>query len=436
MRILVIENVSLGKKKYGFFEKTLLTTFSILPTLHARQMVALTPKKHTVDIINERYTRIDFNKPYDLININFATSTALRAFEIAETFRKKNKTVVLSGIHPSLSPKESKEHADSVIIGRGELSWANLLYDFEKGELKAFYYPCKYNDSFRIPPLNVQLPGFVVTGVIEATRGCPYKCTFCPDSHMFGGSDYYERPIPEVISEIKALPQKTIMFYDASLTINPVYTKNLFKRMIGLHKKFFCNGNINVLAQDKELVELSKRAGCVSWLIGFESINQKTLDQMNKRTNIVEDYFQAVQNIHKCGMAVVGCFMFGFDTDNVETFSNTLDMVKSLKIDVADFSILTPFPGTPIFEKLETEGRILTRDWSRYTGKNVVFQPKHMTPEGLYNGVKDMYHDFYSNYYTLKRIINGLSLGFYPFFLILVRNAISHMNYRLLLSSR
>ena len=430
MKILIIENVWMGGARYGLFDKLLLTSFSILPTLYARQLAAITPKKHTLTVLNERYSSIDFNEPYDLVNINFTTSTTQRAYEIADTFRKKGVPVVLSGIHASSMPTEALQHADRVLLGRGELNWLTLLHNFENKKLQPLYPPEPYIKTTQIPPTTVELPGFVITGAIEATRGCPYRCEFCPESNIPGGEQFYSRPIDDVISEIKSLPQRTFMFYDASLTIHPEYTKELFRKMKGLHKKFFCNGNADVLAHDQELVKLSKKAGCVSWLIGFESVSQQTIDNINKKTNIVTEYHKAVENIHKEGMAVVGTFMFGFDTDTSDVFEKTLQTIKETKIDVADFCIVTPFPGTPLFEKLEKEHRILTKNWSQYTMKKVVFQPKKMTSEQLLQGVRKMYAEYYSIQSSLQRIAKGLRLGVYPFFLIITRNLVATMNSR------
>jgi len=430
MKILIIENVWMGDDSYKFFDKTLLTMFSILPTLYARQIAAITPKKHTVTVVNERYSKINFEEQYDIVNINFTTSTTPRAYEIADIFRKKGVTVVLSGLHASALPEEAKQHAESILLGRGELNWLKLLEDLEKNKLKPVYDPIRYNESVHIPPTNIKLPGFVITVAIEAARGCPYKCEFCPETNIPGGSHYYTRPVDDVIAEIKAIPQKTIMFYDNSLTIHPEYSKTLFKQMKGLHKKILCNGNADVLANDEEFVRLSKEAGCVAWLIGFESVSQKTIDEIGKKTNKVDEYFQAVKNIHDHKMAVIGCFIFGFDTDTYDVFDDTLKTIKELKIDVADFCVLTPFPGTPIFNKLEKEGRILTKDWVNYNLKTAVFQPKKMTEDEIHKGMQKMYSEFYSVPYTTRRVMRGFRLGFYPFFLIMTRNVVATMNAR------
>ena len=436
MDILIIENVWMGGAKYKVFDKAILTAFSILPTLHARQIAAITPNKHSVYVLNERYEQIDFDKKYDIVNINFTTSTAPRAYEIADRFRKKGVTVVLSGLHAAALPEEAKQHADSVLLGRGELNWLELLKDFEKSSLKPIYHAISYSNDITIPPININLPGFVMTGAIEATRGCPYGCEFCPEVNIDGGSQFYTRPINEVVKEIKSIPQKTIMFYDSSLTIDKEYTKKLFTEMKGLGKRFFCNGNSDVLANDVELVKLSKDAGCVSWLIGFESVSQETLDGMGKKTNKIEEYEKAVENIHDNGMAVIGCFMFGFDTDTKDVFDETLNVIKKLKVDVADYCILTPFPGTPVYKKLEKEKRLLTKDWAKYSLKNPVFKPKNMVAEELVKGVQKMYTEFYSPQYTIKRILRGFRLGLYPFFLIMARNIVATMNSRILFTKK
>ena len=430
MNILIVETVWMGGARYKFLDKTLLTAFSILPTLQARELSAITPKQHTVSVVNERYSKIDYDTAYDVVLINYVTSTAPRAYAIADNFRKKDILVVLSGFHASGLPEEAKQHADSVLIGRNEYGWLTILKDIEQKKLQPFYHAPLYNNSLILPPTNISLPRFVMTGAIEATRGCPYHCEFCPETNIQGGATFYKRPIPDIIAEIKTISQKTLMFYDTSLTINPEYTKELFKEMKGLHKKFSCNGNVDVLAHDADLVRLSKEAGCVAWLVGFESICQNTLNAVGKTTNRVNEYAQAIRNIHQNHMAVIGDFIFGFDTDTPDVFRKTLKVIKELEIDVADFSILTPFPGTPLFNKLDTEKRILTKDWKYYNMGHAVFKPNHMNPEELQEGVRRMYDEFYQLPFTIKRIVRGLRWGVSPFFVIFARNIIAMMSRR------
>jgi radical SAM superfamily enzyme YgiQ (UPF0313 family) len=408
------------------FSRLVLTTFPIFPTLYSWHMASVTPKEHSVRVISELYEKIDFNEKFDLVNINFLTPHAPHVYKIADELRRKGTTVSLSGFHASALPEEAKQHADSVIIGRGEDSWTDLLRNLEKNKLKTFYKSSKPLNPKLIPSTVMNLPkSFIPIGGIEASRGCPNRCKFCQESNIAGGSTFRVRPVENVIEEIKSMPHKALIFYDSSLTIDPNYTKTLFKEMKGLNKKFGCCGNIDVLARDDELLKLANEAGCTTWLIGFESISQKTIDNIGKKTNKVKEYATAIKKIHNHGMSIVGSFIFGFDTDTPDVFNKTKETVNDWEIDLADFGLLTPYPGTPLFDKLEKEGRILTKDWAKYTMDNVVFKPKNMSKEGLYNGYKRMGKEFYSTPSIIKRTTRGLNLGFYPFIQIFVRNMIA-----------
>lgn len=429
MNILLIEQLKKSSQTSNQFLTRFLTTFSILPTLYIRRLDAITPDHHQVTILNERYQQRTISKMYDLVVIHFTTASSNTAYNVADEFKKLNVPVVLCGLHASALPDEALTHADSVLLGRGECNWLELLNDAEEKNLKKIYPPKPYQTKeCHIPPTNVSLPGFVLMGAVEATRGCPYQCRFCPEGNTPYGEKFYTRPVDEVIDEIKHLPQKIFMFYDMSLTIDPAYTKQLFTKMKALNKRFFCNGNINVLAQDPSFVKLSKQAGCIGWLVGFESFQQQTLESIGKSTNKVNDYKKGVDLIHSQNMMVIGDFMFGFDTDEPTVFDSTLSMIKKLKIDAADFTIVTPFPGTPLFNQFQKEGRLLTTNWQKYTMFNPVFQPKQMTPKQLKNGVSKLYKQFYSPKQTITRILPSLARGIYPFFSVAGRNLLASFN--------
>jgi len=437
MKILLIEQVKTKAITTKPFEKMILTLFSILPSLYPRRISAITPDEHKITLINERYHHIPYDSSFDIVVIHFNTAAAMRAYEISDTFRKKKIPVVLCGLHATAMIEEASAHADSILLGRSETNWIHLLKDMENGLLQKIYPVDPYEMmSVTIPPTRVVLPGLQFIAAIEATRGCPFGCIFCPEATTVGNNRFFARPVDEVIDEIRSLPQKIFMFYDLSLTIDPKYTKELFQKMRSLRKRFICNGNIDVLAADEELVKLSQKAGCIGWLIGFESVSQETLSSVGKNTNKVLYYKKAVDLIHRYRMAVIGDFMFGFDTDTPDVFHSTLSTIRSLGIDVADFSILTPFPGTPLFKTLESQERILTKDWGRYTMHSVVFQPKQMNPAELINGVTMLYHEFYAPLYSLKRMGKGLRLGMYPLLLILGRSIIASFGMRNLKTSK
>jgi radical SAM superfamily enzyme YgiQ (UPF0313 family) len=424
MKVLILgENCLL---KLSSFDKSIFSAFSFISSIYARQIAATTPKGHTVKVI-DKSEDIDLDKKFDAVHIHFKTGTTLKAYELADKFRNKGNTVILSGSHASALPEEAKAHADSVIIGSAENLWPIIFKDLEDGKLKSFYKSDKNQDS--ISPINFSIPPELkLMGIVEATRGCPYKCDFCQESNILNGSVFRTRAVKEVVEEIKSFQQKVIFFCDASMTIDVSYTKELFKSMKGLNKKFICEGNVDVLATDEELLKLSHEAGCIEWTVGFESFAQQTLDSVHKNTNKTEDFYNAVKKVHRYKMSILGNFIFGFDDDNPDVFEFTEKNLAKLGLDSARFAVLTPYPGTPLFNRLDEEGRILTKDWSKYTRKNVVYEPKNMSKEELRKGFVKISNNFNSIPKIIYRNFKSLRLGYYPFLATVGRNLESYAN--------
>ncbi|RLF34310.1 MAG: B12-binding domain-containing radical SAM protein, partial [Thermoplasmata archaeon] len=376
-------------------KRTLLSRFTY-PSLTLQQIAAITPKEHLVEIVDERYEKINFNKNYDVVGISCLTYNSIRGYEIADIFRKKGTKVVFGGYHASLLPHEAKQHADSVVIGEAEITWPILLRDLEKGMLKPFYRADKLIEPEQIPAARHDIGSYnPFTEAIQASRGCPVGCEFCA-MQKIEGPIFRGRPVDNVIEEMKTIKAKNIFFADASLTINPTYTKKLFQKMKEINKKFECFGNINILTKDDELLRLASEAGVSTWYVGIESISQKNINAAGKTTNKVKEYSNAIKKIKDHGMMITGFFMFGFDGDTPDIFDKTLQAMIKWKIDEASFSILTPYPGTRLYERLEKEGRITTKDWSKYTEGHVNFIPKNMTQEQLLQGMKKIATEFYS----------------------------------------
>lgn len=402
MKILLI---SANFEHKHCLKNKILAKFLINPSLVLPQIAASIPKKHEVVLIDDAYQKIDYDNDYDLIGISTATPSAPRAYEIADEFRQEGKKVILGGIHPSLLPLEAKEHADSVVIGEAELTMKRLLKDFERGKLKNFYIGNGIEGKDIPPPRRELLKIKPLFAAVQTSRGCPYACNFCTLTR-FQGKRYRHRPIKNLIEEIKRIDRKFLIFiHDASLTIDASYAKKFFREMKKLNKKFICYGNAPILARDDELLKLSKEAGCVCWLTGFESVSQASLNEAGKNYRSI-DYYKMVRKIKKYGMGVVASFIFGFDKDTPDIFDLTLDAVYDWGLDAAEFNILTPFPSTPLFEKLDMEGRILTKDWEKYNLHDVVFIPKNMTPKELFYGVKRISNKFYSIKNFLKRSLS------------------------------
>ena len=372
------------------------------PSLTLQQVAGITPREHSVELVDERYEDVDFDKHYDLIGISCLTYNSIRGYEISEQFRKKGVPVVFGGYHASLIPEEAKKHADSIVIGEAELTWPQLLKDYQNGNMKKIYRNDRVIKAEEIPPARHDIGSYTFWESIQVSRGCPTGCEFCA-MNVVEGKVFRGRPIENVIDEMKKIHAKRIFFADASLTINPKYAKKLFKAMIPLNKKFHCFGNINVLARDKEFIRLSQKAGVEKWYLGIESISQKNIDQAGKGTNKIENYHKAIQNIKDYGMMVTGFFVFGLDFDTPDIFDATLDAIYKWGLDEASFSILTPYPGTPLFKRFNKEGRIANNNWSLYEEGKVNFIPRNMTEEELLEGIQRIAMEFYSVKNNIKR---------------------------------
>ena len=377
------------------------------PIITLPYIAAITPKEHTVDIVNENYDDIDFNADADLIGITCYTMTSIRVYEIADEFRKRGKTVILGGYHPTALPDEALKHADSVIKGLAEVNWKKAINDFEKGKLKKVYERDHDFDISKVPPLRRDLIKHnPFLGAIQTTKGCANKCEFCA-INSFCGRMVKQRPIDQVVKEIKDMPNKLFIIHDPHLTLHKKYAMELFKEIInqGINKKWCANGTANILGKvDEEFLNLARKSGCVEWFVGFESVSQKALNNIGKTHNKVSDFKNMINRIHDHGMTIQGGIIFGFDEDTKDIFDTTIDTINDWDLDVLEVNILTPYPGTPLFDRLEKDGRILTKDWSRYNQVEVVFQPKNMTPEELLEGARIVAKEFYSPLNVIKKV--------------------------------
>lgn len=376
------------------------------PIITLPHLAAITPKKYDVTIINENYEDLSFDIDVDLVGITTYTMTAPRVYEIADEFRKRGKKVVLGGYHVTARPEEARPHADSLVLSWAEGTWPELLKDAEQGSLKPTYGP---NDDYtldNIPPLRRDLIKYnPLLGAVQTTRGCTNRCEFCAIG-SFSNHGVRQRPIKEVVEDIKHMPNMMYIFHDPHMTVNRKYAKELFRELIRqkVHKYWVANGTTNVLkVVDDEFLELAHKSGCVEWFVGFESVSQAALDGIKKTHNKVEDFREMIQRVHDHGMAVQGGIIFGFDEDTPDIFETTLEKMIELEIDVVELNILTPYPGTPLFDRLDKDGRIFTKDWSKYNQVEIVYEPKQMSVEELYEGARYVAKEFYSLPNIVKR---------------------------------
>ena len=380
---------------------------------------ALTPKDIEVEIIDENIEEIDFDKKADLVGITTMTASSPRAYEIADTFRERGIPVIFGGIHATVLPEETAQHADAVIIGEAEGLWEKLIEDFKKGGKQAldkFYKSSQRPDPVKIPIPRRELikdKGYLLSRFLQLTRGCPFDCSFCSVSKFFG-KKYRFRPIKKVIEEIRGMigkPLKTrfLGFLDDNIVGNINYARELFKALIPYKLLWIGQSSINI-AQHGDVLQLAAASGCKGLFIGFESISESSLREANKSQNKIKFYERAIKKIHQFGISIEGAFIFGFDHDDKSIFKKTVQFIERVKLDAVQFSILTPLPGTRLYEKLEKEDRIIDRNWSNYDLAHVVFQPKLMTPQELKQGFDWAYQRIYRLSSIFKRL-SGLYRG-------------------------
>lgn len=404
--------------KYSFFSRF------VYPSLTLKQLAALTPSEHDIELVDERCEPIDFSKDYDLVALSSLTYNAPRGYEVAQKFKEKGSTVVYGGYHASLLPDEVKQHVDSVVIGEAELSWPRLLEDLQRGTLQPFYRAERFVNPEEIPAARHDIGSYnPFSEAIQASRGCPTGCEFCA-MQVVEGNRFRGRPVDHLIDEMKTIKTRTLFFTDASLTINPAYSKALFRAMKELNKHAECFGNINVLARDDEFLNLAHDAGIFNWYVGVESISQENINAAGKGTNKVENYSKAIRKIKDHGMMITGFFMFGFDGDTQETFDKTLQAIYDWDLDDVSFSIITPYPGTRLFQRYEKEGRIISYDWSRYTEGYVNYKPKNLSEAELKAGIERMGLDFHSYPRLVQRAFSNIHYSPFRMIIKLPRNLI------------
>jgi radical SAM superfamily enzyme YgiQ (UPF0313 family) len=374
-----------------------------LPTV-----AALTPPGWNVTIHDARVTPLDYEQKIDLVGITGYTAEIPSTYAIADEFRKRGIPVVLGGVHVSAVPDEALKHADAVVIGEAEEIWKQVLMDFESGSMQATYHAdalctMKEMKTPRRDLLNKAM--YTNYNTIQATRGCPYNCDYCAVTGVFG-RQFRTRPVAEVVDEVRAFDSRAFLFADDNICGQPDYAKELFRALIPLKKKWGGQTSIT-FAKDDELLRLYAKSGGQYAFIGLESLSQNNLKDVNKQWSKAEDYEEAISKIHRAGINVIGSFIFGLDNDNTSVFRQTFEFVLKNRIAAAQYHILTPFPGTRLYDRMEKDHRILEQDWSKYHTGEVVFQPVGMTVEELQDGYDWIFRKTYTLPNILKRVFRS-----------------------------
>jgi len=400
--ILISPKGPLYRFKGGMFKKSLRYQPLTLTTL-----AAYIPQDLEVELelIDEGIQIIPDDLQADLIAMTVITGTSKRAYELADRHRKRGIPVVLGGPHVTLVPEEAKRHADAICIGYAEETWPQLLHDFYNGCLQDIYRQRVDMElgATAFPKRELlDKRNFLTQAVFEATRSCMHDCEFCVAPSAWGRKQY-QRPIDWVIEDIRRLGKKEIIFIDLNIISDRKYAKELFRRLIPLNIRWFGLSTV-LIAHDEELKELVARSGCKGLLLGLETISEHNLQDANKRFNSSVSYRDIIADLHSLGISIQGCFVFGMDHDTRDVFDNTVEFAIDAGIDLPRFAILTPFPGTPIYERMMRQQRILTQDWELYDGQHVVFQPRNMSVRELADGHEQAWKKVYRWSAIAKRL--------------------------------
>lgn len=409
MRIVLISPKGpLYRHRGGIFKKSLRYMPLTLTTL-----AALVPEELQAELrlFDEGIEEVDpAGIEADLVGLTVITGTAMRAYELAARLRERGIPVVLGGPHVTLIPDDAQPHADAIVVGYAEESWPELLRDFAAGHMKRRYDQRPGLSLAGMPfPRRDLLPRcrYITDDVFEATRGCIHKCDFCVVPSAWGQKPY-QKPVEEVVADIRQKGSRKLIFVDLNLIADRDYAARLFEAVIPLKVQWYGLATV-LLADDPHLLSLAQRSGCKGILMGLESISKDNLRDSKKAFNSPERYKELVATLHRHGIALQGCFVFGMDHDTPEVFLETARFAVEARIDLPRFAVVTPFPGTALFQRLDREERILTRDWELYDGQHVVFQPAQMTVEQLQRGIETAWRHAYSVPSMLKRLASSPS---------------------------
>lgn len=376
----------------------------LIPQLALFILQGLTPEKHKITILEEEFKPIDFDADYDLIAISCMTSNAKRGYMIAGEFKKRGKTVVMGGIHPTLLPDEALQYCDSVVIGEAEGVWETLLEDIEQNQLKRTYHVTDPDLTRYIPKdySAISKSQFFNLVPIMTTRGCPYDCDFCCVSDIFG-KKIKHMPIENVVRDIVESKAKRFIFLDDNIIGNRKYARELFNALKPLKITWIGQASIS-FANDLEMMALARKSGCVGLFIGLESVVESRNKNLRKLSDNLKDTEESLKKIRKMGIIIMASVIFGFDEDTPEIFDDTVDFLIKNKISIGSLNILTPYPGTKTFKDLKAQNRLINERWEHYDHHTVVYQPKNMSPMELQIGKIKAKAKFYTLASIMKRL--------------------------------
>ncbi len=368
-------------------------------------IAGLTPRIHDVTIVDENYEEPDWDREWDIVGITAMTQQAERAYEIADRFRASGRYVVMGGIHASVMPDEAADHADTVFAGEAETTWPQFLTDYASGTPKPLY---RQADDVCVDMTSIPLPRYDLVAKyrypviwVQTTRGCPHDCEFCAASIIYG-RQYKHKSVEQVAQEIREIRKywkyAQIGFADDNMFVNRSYSRELVAEFKKLNFSWLAQSDISI-ARDEEFLSSLHDAGCRIVFIGFESVNRDNMKGLNRnhwKEKMFAHYPEYIHAIQKHGIGIYGSFILGLEEDNGTSVDSTIEFINENNIMGAQITILTPFPGSRLRERLEKEKRITTSEWKWYTGWNSVILHKNLSQDVLESGLLSIYLSIYS----------------------------------------
>jgi radical SAM superfamily enzyme YgiQ (UPF0313 family) len=400
-----------------------------VPPITGIHLAALTPRPHDVRVIYQQLGEPPAETDANLVAISFFSGFAPAAYALAQHYRSKGKIVVAGGPHVTYAETEAARYFDAIVVGEAESVWAELLEDAGRGRLRPVYRGTPLElDQIPTPRYDLLPDRFFVKRVVQATRGCPFSCSFCTVPSLNPG--FRTRPVENVMADIQYndfkhwWQRKIVWFWDDNLTANRRYIRNLLTAMVP-HKKWWLTQASMDIARDQELLELMKRSGCIGVFFGMESFGTESLQDAHKSQNKAEQYSETIRALHRQGICVMAGFISGFDGDTPATIKAMARRLYEAGVDVPFLSILTPFRGSPAYDKMVAENRILLeRGWEFYNGYNVTFVPVQMSPDELLSAHRQLWREAFSFKYSFLRIVRSLKyLRLGAFLMCLFMNA-------------
>ncbi|KAB3530509.1 B12-binding domain-containing radical SAM protein [Alkaliphilus serpentinus] len=414
--------------KVGMFEGK---GYDALKPLIFPIIAELTPKNIELEFLDDRVETLPESLNSNIIALSFDTFSAKRAYILARRYKRPNNIIVLGGFHASLLKEEAKAYGDVIIVGDAEDTWPRLIEDALKGTLQPEY---RSSSGCTLGYIDFNHPAFggkkyQRLGVVQFSRGCKFGCDFCSIKALYPGK-VRQKEINLIIEEIKTIKEKILFFVDDNLFLDEETAIALFRAIKPLKKKWACQISMDV-AMNNKLLKLMRESGCVMVLIGFESLNKNNLTTMKKSANLAMDNYQeAIDNIYNHGLLIYATFVLGYDEDTIDSFEEILAFAMNHRFTVANFNPLIPMPGTPLYSRLEGEGRLIHEKWwlsNSYCYGDTAYIPRELAPEALMEGCKSLRYRFYGFKNIIKRLFaNRLHLRPYNFFLYLALNIISN----------